>query len=46
VARRKPMKPILLMLVFALGLTVATIKAEAETWPTKPLRAIVPILFT
>lgn len=37
------MKPILLMLVFALGLTVATIKAEAETWPTKPLRAIVPV---
>jgi tripartite-type tricarboxylate transporter receptor subunit TctC len=37
------MKPILLMLVSALGLTVATVKAEAETWPTKPLRAIVPI---
>lgn len=37
------MKPILLMLLSALGLTVATFKAEAETWPTKPLRAIVPI---
>jgi tripartite-type tricarboxylate transporter receptor subunit TctC len=37
------MKPILWMLVSALGLTVATLKAEAETWPTKPLRAIVPI---
>lgn len=37
------MKPILLMLVSALGLSVATFKAEAETWPTKPLRAIVPI---
>ena len=36
------MKPILLMLLPALGLTVATFKAEAETWPTKPLRAIVP----
>jgi tripartite-type tricarboxylate transporter receptor subunit TctC len=37
------MKPILLMLVSALGLTVATFKTEAATWPTKPLRAIVPI---
>lgn len=37
------MKPILLMLVAALGLPVATFKAEAETWPTKPLKAIVPI---
>ena len=37
------MKPILLMLVSALGLTVATFEAEAQTWPTKPLRAIVPI---
>jgi tripartite-type tricarboxylate transporter receptor subunit TctC len=31
------------MLVTALGLTVASFRAEAETWPTKPLRAIVPI---
>jgi len=37
------MKPILLMLVSALGLTVATFEAEAQTWPTKPMRAIVPI---
>jgi tripartite-type tricarboxylate transporter receptor subunit TctC len=37
------MKPILLMLVSALGLTVATFKTEAATWPAKPLRAIVPI---
>lgn len=42
-AKGKPMKPILLMLVAALGLPVATFKAEAETWPTKPLKAIVPI---
>jgi len=33
----------LLMRVLALGLTVATFAAEAQTWPSKPLRAIVPI---
>ena len=37
------MKRILLMLLPVLGLTFATFKAEAETWPTKPLRAIVPV---
>jgi len=37
------MKPLRLMLAAALGLTIATFKAEAETWPTKPLKAIVPI---
>lgn len=42
-ARGKRMKPILLMLLPLLGLTVGTIKAEAEAWPTKPLRAIVPV---
>lgn len=40
--KEEAMKPIFLMLIPALGLTVATFKAEAETWPTKPLRAIVP----
>jgi tripartite-type tricarboxylate transporter receptor subunit TctC len=37
------MKPILLMLVAALGLIATTLGAEAQTWPSKPLRAIVPI---
>lgn len=37
------MKPTLLMLVSALGLTGPTFNTQAETWPTKPLRAIVPI---
>jgi tripartite-type tricarboxylate transporter receptor subunit TctC len=35
------MKPSRLMLVSALGLTLVSFKADAETWPTKPLRAIV-----
>jgi tripartite-type tricarboxylate transporter receptor subunit TctC len=37
------MKPFRLMLVSALVLPAAIFKAEAQTWPTKPLRAIVPI---
>ncbi|MBK7421950.1 MAG: tripartite tricarboxylate transporter substrate binding protein [Propionivibrio sp.] len=37
------MKSMLLMRVLALGLTVATFAAEAQTWPSKPLRVIVPI---
>jgi tripartite-type tricarboxylate transporter receptor subunit TctC len=37
------MNPIILTLVAALGLTVGTFRAEAQTWPTKPLKAIVPI---
>jgi tripartite-type tricarboxylate transporter receptor subunit TctC len=37
------MKPICLMLLPALGLGFATMEARAETWPTKPLRAIVPV---
>ena len=37
------MKPICLMLLLMLGLRVATMEAQAETWPTKPLRAIVPV---
>jgi len=36
------MKPICLMLLPVLGLGFATMEAAAETWPTKPLRAIVP----
>jgi tripartite-type tricarboxylate transporter receptor subunit TctC len=37
------MKPFRVMLVSALVLPTAIFKAEAQTWPTKPLRAIVPI---
>jgi len=37
------MKPFRVMLVSALVLPAAIFKAEAQTWPTKPLRAIVPI---
>lgn len=37
------MKSMLLIRVLALGLTVATFAAEAQTWPSKPLRVIVPI---
>jgi tripartite-type tricarboxylate transporter receptor subunit TctC len=37
------MKPICLMLLPVLGLGFATLEAGAQTWPTKPLRAIVPV---
>jgi len=37
------MKPICLMLLPVLGLGLATMEAGAQTWPTKPLRAIVPV---
>lgn len=37
------MKPICLMLLPVLGLGFATMEARAEAWPTKPLRAIVPV---
>ena len=37
------MKPIRLTVLAALGLTAATIDAKAQTWPTKPIRAIVPV---
>src|SRR5262245_31206164 len=37
------MKPIYLTLLPMLGLGLATMEARAETWPTKPLRAIVPV---
>ncbi len=37
------MKHIRLMLVPTIALVFATMKAGADTWPTKPLRAIVPV---
>src|SRR6185436_19393938 len=37
------MKRFRVMLVSALVLPAAIFKAEAQTWPTKPLKAIVPI---
>jgi tripartite-type tricarboxylate transporter receptor subunit TctC len=37
------MKPINLMLLGALGFGLGTTASEAQTWPTRPLRAIVPI---
>jgi len=36
------MKPIIWALLPAISLAISTMPAEAETWPTKPLRAIVP----
>ena len=36
------MKPICLMLLPALGLALATMEVKAQTWPSKPLRVIVP----
>jgi len=37
------MKPLYLMLLPALAFGLTTMEADAETWPTKPLRAIVPV---
>jgi tripartite-type tricarboxylate transporter receptor subunit TctC len=37
------MKPIYLTLLPVLGLGLVTIEAQAGAWPTKPLRAIVPV---
>jgi tripartite-type tricarboxylate transporter receptor subunit TctC len=37
------MKPLYLTLLLALGFGLATMEANAEAWPTKPLRAIVPV---
>lgn len=37
------MNPIHLMLVSVLGLGLTNLEVRAETWPTKPLRAIVPV---
>src|SRR5215510_3095875 len=41
--KEKVMKPLFLPLLAVLGLGLATLEANAETWPTKPLRAIVPV---
>ena len=37
------MKPLHLTLLAVVGFGLATMEASAETWPTKPLRAIVPV---
>ena len=37
------MKSIYLMILPALGLALSTVEAGAQTWPTKPLRVIVPV---
>lgn len=37
------MKPICLMLLPVFGLGMTTMEAAAQTWPMKPLRAIVPV---
>jgi tripartite-type tricarboxylate transporter receptor subunit TctC len=37
------MKPLSLTLLAVAGLGLATMQARAETWPVKPLRAIVPV---
>jgi tripartite-type tricarboxylate transporter receptor subunit TctC len=37
------MKPICLMLLLALSFTFANTAVAAQTWPTKPIRAIVPV---
>jgi tripartite-type tricarboxylate transporter receptor subunit TctC len=41
--REEVMKPIYLTLLPVLGLGLATMEVRAETWPMKPLRAIVPV---
>ena len=37
------MKPICLMLLPAVALALSTMEVGAQTWPTKPLRAVVPV---
>ena len=37
------MKSIILMLLPALGMTLATVEIRAQSWPTQPLRVVVPI---
>lgn len=41
--KEEAMNPIYLTLLPVLGLGLATMEARAEVWPTKPLRAIVPV---
>jgi tripartite-type tricarboxylate transporter receptor subunit TctC len=41
--KEEAMKPLPLTLLAAAGFVLATIDARAETWPAKPLRAIVPV---
>ena len=41
--KEEVMKPLYLTLLPVLGFGLATMEAGAETWPTKPLRAIVPV---
>jgi tripartite-type tricarboxylate transporter receptor subunit TctC len=43
VHKEEIMKPIVLTLLPVLGLGLAMMEARAETWPTKPLKAIVPV---
>jgi tripartite-type tricarboxylate transporter receptor subunit TctC len=37
------MKPVRLMLLIALAIPLTAVKSDAQTWPTKPVRAIVPV---
>ena len=37
------MKPIYLMLLPVVGLALSTVDVGAQTWPAKPLRAVVPV---
>jgi tripartite-type tricarboxylate transporter receptor subunit TctC len=37
------MKPIYLLLLPVVGLALSTMDVGAQTWPTKPLRAVVPV---
>jgi tripartite-type tricarboxylate transporter receptor subunit TctC len=41
--KEEVMKPMWLTLVPVLGMGLATMDAQAQAWPTKPLRAIVPV---
>jgi tripartite-type tricarboxylate transporter receptor subunit TctC len=37
------MKPMYLVILPALSIALSTMEARAQTWPTKPLRAVVPV---
>jgi tripartite-type tricarboxylate transporter receptor subunit TctC len=41
--KEEVLKPIVLTLLSVFGLGLATLDANAEAWPSKPLRAIVPV---